>query len=146
MPIMLDKEARQKQDEKFVKIMQAFALIREAKMLQHLSNSKLIRVLLFCDIKGFLHYYYEGKQMMFVACAYMIPKFDEVTAHIIPLKGEGNVLYIPWVISRVMDKTAPKHILTDYLKEHPNTNQIVFYKGDSPTPTIVNRKGDESGR
>lgn len=143
---MDSKIAREEQDRKFVKIMQAFALIREAKMLEHLSNADLIKNLLFADVKGFLHYYYEGKQMMFVGCAYMLPKFKGSTAHIMPLKSEGDILYIPWVISRVKDKTIPKKVLSDYLKEHPNTKQIVFYKGDSPTPTIMNRKGDESGR
>jgi len=143
---MDSKEIREGQDKQFVKIMQAFALVREAGMLQHLSNTQLIKVLLFCDVKGFLHYRYDGKQMVFVACGYMIPKFDAKTCHIIPLKSEGDILYIPWVISRAKDKTIPKSAISDYLKEHPNTKQIVFYKGDSPTPTIMNRKGGESGR
>lgn len=136
----MESKIAQENEDKFVRVMQAFAMVREAKMLQHLQPWQLIKVLLFCDIKGFLHYKYDGKKMIFVACGYMLPKFDEATAHIIPMKSEGDVLYIPWVISRAEDKTVPKQVISEYIKEHPNTKQIVFYKGDSKMPTKFNRK------
>jgi len=126
--------------------MQAYALVRESKILQHLGNSELIKALLYCDVKGYLHYSYDGKKIIFVACAYMIPKFEEETCHVIPLKSEGTVLYIAWVTSIAKDATVPRKILSDYLREHPEAVQIVFYKGESKTPTIVNKKGEKSGR
>lgn len=141
------------QETRFIRIFQIFGLVKETDMLPHLSDSEIIKVLLWCDIKGFLHCSYKDVQkdgktvrsMVFAACAYFIPKFEEKNCHIIPLKSEGDILYIAWLINKG-DKDLPRRMLTDFLKKHPDTRQIILYKGDAKIPTIFKRKkGEKSG-
>lgn len=129
-----------------IRIMQAFALVKEAEILKHLSDKELIKILVFCDTRGFLQYRYVGKLMIAVACTYMIPKFDESTCHIIPLKDEGNILYVPWVVNVAEDKTLLRKLISEFFKARTDIKQIIFYKDDSKVPTVINRKGEDSGK
>ena len=129
-----------------VKIIQAFVLVKESKVLEYLDDKQLLKVLLYCEARGWLHYKYEGKKMVFVGCGYNIPKFDEKTCHILPVKSEGEVLYVPFIVSIAQDNTLPKQAISEYLKEHPETRTVVYYKDDAKVPTIFNRKGASNGK
>jgi hypothetical protein len=138
---MDDNEVR----ARLTRLLLSYALIKRSKVLIHLDDQQLLKVLIYCDMKGWLHYKYEQDTLVFVACGYNIPEFVEGKNHILPVKSEGDVLYVPFVVSIAKDKTLPKQAISEYLKEHPNTRTVVFYKDDAEKPTIFNRKGDSDG-
>jgi hypothetical protein len=124
----------------YSKLFQAYALIKETKIFDNLDDAQLIKVLLWCESKGWLYYRFERQKVIFVACMYNIHKFDEKTCYVVPIKSEGNILFVPFLVNISGENIMPKQVLTEYLQRYPNTTQIVFYKGDSKQPTILTKK------
>lgn len=133
-------------NEKFLRIFQAFALIKDSKVLEHLDDAQIIRMLLYCDDKGWMHYKFDGIKILLVACAYNLEKFDPKTQHQIPAESKGKIMFVPFVASRTKDKFTLKELLSGYLAEHPETEKIIFYKDDATQPTTYNLKGETSGK
>jgi hypothetical protein len=126
-------------------IFEAYALIKPSGVINWLSDAQLVRVLLYCESKNWLFYRYENDKMVFVACAYHIPKFDNDTCNVIPAESVGTILYIPFVVSIASDKTLPRKVMAEFLEKNPHTEQIVFHKDDSGIPTILKRRGEADG-
>ncbi len=132
--------------EQFMRIFQAFALIKEAKVLEHLKDADIIKLLLFCDNKGWMHYDFDGIKILLVGCAYNVKEFDPKTQHKLPEKSEGHIMFVPFIASRTKDKFKFKKMMSGYLKDNPETSEIVYYKDDEETPTVYKLKGEKSGK
>ena len=86
-----------------------------------------IKILLFTHKKGYLYAQCDDKKVNMIACMYRVPKLTKETEDIYPEKEKGNILYIPFFVSRSDDKLLANKIFKSYLAKHPKIKEICFY-------------------
>lgn len=133
-----------KGEQMIFRLCQAFEFVRKGGILDYFSDAELFKVLVWCECRGFLHYKFDDGKLVFLACRYLIPKFDEDTCHKVPHKHEGKILYIPWGINKSEPSTIRQE-LKKYLDEH-EVETVILYNKKSTKPSIFNRKGVKNGR
>jgi len=97
-------------------------------------------------VRGMLYYGNEDGQVKVVVGAWKIKEFNEKVIDMIPEKEEGNILYVSFMASMAQDKTLPRKLLNNYLQNHQEVDEVVFYERNSDTKfkrLKVNRKKEE---
>jgi hypothetical protein len=110
-------------------ILQSLDLIIEDKLWPDKKPSEIFNILMFVHQKGWLYTPTVDGKITAVMCGYRIPDVTDENLVKLPLKEEGSILYIPFVIS--MDKSENLfHIVrascSIYLEQHPEVTELVL--------------------
>jgi len=92
-------------------------------------------VLLYLHKKGFLFVGFEESIPVLVACAYRVKEIPKDYPENYPENEEGNILYIPWMVSFAKDKLLPKRLMDRYMERNHDIEAISLHdhkKDDKP--------------
>ena len=108
-------------------LIEAFKLVVKSGLFPDTPLKEWVPLLLFLHKKGFLWAAFEKDKVVVVCVAYKVKEVPQEFPKNYPDKEEGNILYIPWMISVAEDKFLPKKLLTSYLNRNPGIEEIAFH-------------------
>jgi hypothetical protein len=103
-------------------------LIVAIKLWPDKSPSNILKILMYVHSKGWLYTPTVDGELTAVMCGYRIPEVNEENLTKMPLKEEGNILYIPFVVSMKKDLNLFQVIRESckiYLEKNPDITEIV---------------------
>lgn len=110
-------------------ILQALDIIVEEKLWPDRKPSEIFNILLYVHNKGWLYTPTIDGNIIAVMCGYRIPSIDGDNLVKLPIKEEGNILYIPFVLSMKKEDNIFNTIresMKIYLAQNPNIEEIVL--------------------
>ena len=126
-------------------ILKSLDLIYESGLWKDKPPSHILRILMYMNNKGWLYTPSVNGEVKAVIGAYRIKEGDNLDK--LPLKEEGNILYVPFVISlnkednifEVVRETTRK-----YLDDNPDIEEIVLHDKNEKFRRFK-IKGEENG-
>lgn len=80
-------------------ILQSLDIIVDEKLWPDRKPSDILKILNYVYTKGWLYTTSDDNKIKAVVCGYRIPEITDESLVKLPLKENGNILYIPFVIS-----------------------------------------------
>ena len=131
----------------FLILIKTYEMIRATDVFKGMTDPELVKYIIYCASRKWLRFEFEGDELVFVGCGYRIKEFKHEESDKVPQNDEGKILYVPFIVCTSKDKLLPKKILTQYLADNPEVDEIIFYEiADSSKPLRFKRKGDLSGQ
>lgn len=112
------------------------------------SKTDWMNTLISMHINKWLYVVRKNGKIVVVIGAYRVKEFNEESAEILPVKEEGHILYVPFVISMANDTFMLKRMLDDHLTKNPEIKELVFYERDSDVKfkRIPVERGKDNGK
>jgi hypothetical protein len=110
-------------------ILKALDIICASRIWQDKPPSHTLRVLLYMQNKGWLYVPSISGEIQAVIGAYRIPDVNEETLSRLPVKEEGTILYVPFVVSTTEEYNMYKVVresMKQYLIQNPDITEIVL--------------------
>lgn len=108
-------------------LLQCLDLIIEGQLWPEKKASEILKILMYVNNKGWLYTSSVEGKLKAVICAYKIKEGDSLTQ--MPIKEEGNILYVPFVLS-IEKNVNLFHIIREscklYLEENPEVEEIIL--------------------
>ena len=82
-------------------------------------------------IRGFLYVGMDNGHIDLVSVGYRVKEITNDINKEIPLNEEGNVLYVPLLVSKSLDKWKVLKIFRFYLSQNPDVNCLAYYDHNS---------------
>ena len=108
-------------------LLKAFFLVIKSGIFPETSLRQWPGILLFLHKKGFLFVGFEKEEPVVVAAAYRVKKKPKEFPKNYPEKEEGDILYVPWLVSFADDKFLPIKLMHRYLKTNPDIKTVAFH-------------------
>ena len=108
-------------------LVKAFMLVVKSGIFPKTHLREWPAVLLFLHKKGYLFVGFEENEPTVVVCAYRVKEIPKEFPKNYPEKEEGNILYVPWMVSFAKDKLLPKRLMDRYLKMNPDIEKIALH-------------------
>jgi len=125
---------------------QAFMMIVGSKVCPKTPIRDWVKILLFTHKKGYLYAQCDDNKLNMVACMYKVSELTKKNEDVYPEKEKGNILYIPFFVSKSKDKLLANKIFKNYIAQHPEIKEIAFYeRGDDTKLRRFKRKGVKHG-
>lgn len=108
-------------------ILKALDLIIENNLWEDKKPSEILKILIFINSKGYLYTSVIDGNIKAVLCAYRIK--DDTDLIKIPLKEEGRILYVPFLVSVNKDEDLFNIIREScriYLERNPDIEEIIL--------------------
>ncbi len=103
-------------------LLKSLDVICESRLWKDAQPSEVLKILMYMNNKSFL---YTSKSAMIGA--YRINEGDDLFK--LPIKEEGNILYVPFVVSFNKDNNIyrdVREITKEYLKDNQDINEIIL--------------------
>lgn len=94
--------------------------------------------------KGWLFVHVLNDEIEVIVGAYRVKEVNETTHLNMPEIEEGEILFVPFMVSRSEDKLMVRRMLGKYMKENL-VKEIVFYGVDNEKVTLKHT-GEENGK
>lgn len=110
-------------------LLKSLDLIIENKVWEDRKPSDILRILNYVHNKGWLYIPRENNEIIAIICAYRIKEITKDSLIKLPLKEEGDILYVPFVLSLNKKDNIFKiirNLMKTYLDENPNVNEIIL--------------------
>lgn len=112
---------------KYALVLKALDIVIESRLWNDKKPSEVLNILMYLHTKGWLYTPLVDGKVQAVVAAYRIK--DGSNLMNLPLKEEGNILYIPFVLSidnnigmfRIM-----REIMKSYLNDNPDVTEILL--------------------
>ena len=127
----------------FLKI---FNIVSTSGVCPDTTAQEWLKTLSYMHTKGWLFYGQEQGKIVTILGAYRIKEFDESKTDTMPIEEEGDILYIPFVVSYAKDKMILKKMLNDYAKLYPNIKEVIFYERNSDDKIKRFKIGEYNGK
>jgi len=108
-------------------LLAVFKLVAKSGLFPETPLRKWPAVILFLHKKGYLFVGFEEEQPVLIACAYRVKEVPKEYPENYPNKEEGNILYIPWMVSFAKDKLLPKRLMDRYMIRNPDIEKIALH-------------------
>lgn len=128
-------------------ILKAFDIMVADKIWHDVTASQLLRILMYLNSRNWLHFLTVDGEYQAVVAAYRIKEISDQAMTIIPENEEGNILYIPMVISLKKEGNMYKIVREStrmYLEQNPDITQIVL-EDKNEKLKVYNIKGEHHG-
>lgn len=88
------------------------------------------RIVKYSHLHGFLYTGFCNGGIDLVVVGYRVPEVTQDTGNKLPLKEEGDTLYVPLMVSKSKDLLKPLRMLRYYLSQNPDVKEIAYsYRG-----------------
>ena len=108
-------------------ILKAYELIKESDIFHDRLELEWASYLLNLYEKGWLYSAIHRGQILAVAGAYRISKWQEGLRNSIPEREQGKILYVPFLVSHARDNHLPLKFLKHYLNQNSEVKEIIFF-------------------
>lgn len=122
---------------------QIMEMIVRSGIRPEMKPSDWLRALLFFHRKGWLYATVKDKEIKMALAAYRIKEFDEKTKNKVPDVEEGDILYIPFIISRDEDRFRVTRIAKTFLSNHKDIKEIVFEDKNNRVRRFTNKEFED---
>lgn len=113
----------------FEPILQALDIICTSRIWQDKTPSQILRILMYVHNRGWLYVPVTDNKAQAVIGAYRIKEVNESTLGNLPVKEEGNILYVPFVVSINPDANmyeVVRSAMRQYLDQNSDIIEIVL--------------------
>lgn len=115
--------------EEYKVVLQSLDAVIESAIWPEKRPSEVLNILMFVHAKGWLYTPMVDGKVTAVMCAYRIPEVNDATLRKMPLKDEGKILYVPFVVA-INKSINLFHIVREsckiYLDGNPDIEEIVL--------------------
>lgn len=127
-------------------LLKALDLVIENKIWEDKKPSEVLKILMLVNSKGFLYTPIVNGEIKAVLCAYRIKDINNLTK--IPLKEEGKILYVPFLVSVNKDEDLFNIIREScriYLENNSDIEEIILEDKNNKIKRY-RLKGDNNGK
>lgn len=78
-------------------------------------------------LHGFLYVGFEQGKLSLVTVGYRVKDISKNLGDVLPDNEEGDILYVPLLVSKSMDKFQVLKMLHFYLKDNPNVREVAYH-------------------
>lgn len=110
-------------------LLQSLDIFVENKHWPELKPSEIFKIIFYAHNKGWLYAPTANGKVQCVICAYRISEVNEQTLLRVPLKEEGNILYVPFFLSLNKEENIfriTRETLKIYLENNPDVTEMVL--------------------
>lgn len=127
-------------------LLKALDLVIENKIWEDKKPSEVLKILMLVNSKGFLYTPIVNGEIKAVLCAYRIKDINNLTK--IPLKEEGKILYVPFLVSVNKNEDLFNIIREScriYLENNSDIEEIILEDKNNKIKRY-RLKGDNNGK
>lgn len=110
-------------------LLKSLDLITEYQLWPEKKPSEIMKILLYTQAKGWIYTPNINGEIKAVICAYRIKDLSDDSLTKIPIKEEGNILYVPFIVSMEKEKSL-FHVIREscklYLEQNPDIEELAF--------------------
>lgn len=110
-------------------LLKSLDLIIENQLWPEKKPSEVLRILLYTQERGWIYTPNIDGDIKAVICAYRIKDVSDESLTKMPVKDEGNILYVPFIVSTEKDKSL-FHVIREsckiYLEQNPDIEELAF--------------------
>ena len=100
----------------------------KSKIRPDMKPSDWLKAILYFHEKGWLYAIAEKDELQVAVVAYRVEEVKSDTAWKVPAEEKGEILYIPFIISKHPDKWKLTRMAKKFLKDNPDVKEIVFQR------------------
>lgn len=129
-------------------ILKAFDVMVANKIWHDVTASQLLKILMYLHGKQWIYIPTINGEACAVIAAYRIKEISDECMTKVPVKEEGNILYIPMAISLKGEEDMYKIVresLRLYIKENPDIEKLVL-EDKNEKLKVYNLKGEQDGK
>lgn len=116
-------------DSRMEILLKSLDLIIENQLWPEKKPSEVLRILLYTQERGWIYTPNIDGDIKAVICAYRIKDVSDESLTKMPVKDEGNILYVPFIVSTEKDKSL-FHVIREsckiYLEQNPDIEELAF--------------------
>ena len=105
---------------------QVMEMVMKAGLRPSMKPSDWLAVLIYLSKKGWLKVFEKDGNVTVATAAYRIKEFNKDMVDNLPKKEEGNILFVPFFLSREQDRMTVPKIIKAYLDENKDIEEIIF--------------------
>ncbi|MFZ5802707.1 MAG: hypothetical protein ACOY3K_06330 [Candidatus Omnitrophota bacterium] len=105
-----------------------FELVKASGVFQKKWDSELMDDLFRMHDRRWLYCSFRGSDLLAVAGAFRIPEWDDRYFNELPEVDEGEILYVPFLVSTADEPLVPLRLVKFCLRENASIKEIIYYK------------------